>query len=344
MTNDQQILASASMKMYTLLRGTVKGAGWHDNPESHFSKDSYLKHEDTFFKYIEDLDVDLFAYCVLACTLARVEHFRAPLRLYGRRNLMKWFKDLREYCGSREAFTELASLIYCLLEYQGNFITTEKKMVYFTFSNLVKDVDAFLGSEDKGTYLQAYHTLVDRIQDLKEKKIDPSLWIIAKYEKCIKAFDDNIAFSALANNNSLEPDMSKLKKETKDEWRDIRRFLGVSPSCEFVDGSIPKGWRPALGDRRDIEEIVKVKKDGYYMYPDGTQYKGCRHYSDNSYLVISCTVENFELFKKDWDNKRLLGANPTWEEYDKWGPEERFWDKDGESINGRGRSVKWRKK
>lgn len=342
----QQIMAGVSQTMYTLLRGSAKGSGWHDKAEYHFNHSQYKKHVGDFYQYLSDNDLVLPSYCILACTLARSEHFRSPMRLYGRVDLMRYLRELREYCGSSESFVEVADLIYHLLEYQGNLPPGDRKSVFFTFNNLLKDVDVFLGSEDKqGTkYLQTYYTLVDRIQELKESRIDPKLWIVAKYEKCVKAFKDNIAFSVLANNNSLEPDLSKLKQETNDEWRDIRQFLGVSLSCEFPDESVPKGWRPASGDRDKIDDIVKITRDGYYYYPDGSQRRGKRHYMNNSYMVINCTPENFEEFKGSWDDPRLLTKMPTWEEYSKYGPEEKHWGEDGSSLNERGKPVTWRKK
>jgi hypothetical protein len=332
----KDILIGVSRAVYSYKNFTGTNNAWHDHPEVFFKKWDVTK----LFNILEEREIPIESYAVLSALAAPPSKFVSPGKLYGTIPMLAWLSELREYCETAELFKEVAEVSLHLLRFQ----TTEKYHVYFTQSNIVKKVEDILGAEARDAkYAEVYSTLADRIRKFHYDKIDPILWIEEKFKKCIKSFKDDVAFSAIINLNSLEPDLKALSAITNDEWREIRQFLELSPFCQFTDGYIPKGWRAANDDRDELLKVVRITGDGYYYYEDGTQRRGKRHYLQNQYFVIKCTPENFKEFKESWDDKRLLAGTPTWEEYDKYGVEPKYWGEDGKSLNGRGQPAKWRK-
>jgi len=116
----------------------------------------------------------------------------------------------------------------------------------------------------------------------------------------------------------------------------------LNRTCQIVDGSIPKGWLPSTYG--NLKDIVKIYATGVYFMKDGSQYRGKRHYAQNSYYVIKCVPENFKDFWKTWQDPKLLSATPTWDEYSKWALEANLWDEQGNPLTRLcGKAVKWRK-
>ena len=334
-----KILKDVSRDVFSYQNYAGHLSPWHDKA------DVFYKTWDTskLFTYVADNNMDLKSYCILASMLAPPSRFRSPGNLYGVHSVKSWLRMFREYCEEDDIFIEVADVSFHLLQHQSK----GPHRVYFTQSNTVKAIEEYDGMEEIDTraakkYVEVYHILADRIRKFRHDKIDPKLWIEAKYKKCVDSFKDDVAFSAIARINSLDPDSKHMAATTNDEWRSIREFLGVSPSCEFTNGYIPKGWRPASDERADLQEVIDLRGDGYYYYPDGTQRRGQRHYAQNQYLVIKCTPENFDEFKESWDDKRLVMNNPTWEEYNKYGVEPKYYEESGNNINEGGIGVTWR--
>jgi hypothetical protein len=172
--------------------------------------------------------------------------------------------------------------------------------------------------------------------------IDVELWLNTKFHRC-KGAVDFVYLSTIVNVNAFDPDLADLHSAQVDPWREIRDFLGLSRNCDFPDGVIPKGWRPANEDMRSVSEITRVAKDGYYFYSDGEQRRGRMHHARNKYFLIGCTPENFKFFKSDWDNPAYLTSSPSYEDYLRYGVYPGVWDEHGKSTNGRGPNVRWSK-
>jgi len=117
----------------------------------------------------------------------------------------------------------------------------------------------------------------------------------------------------------------------------------LSNDCVFSDKCIPKGWLPASEDGEDLKKVVKLTGDGFYFYANGNQRRGKSHYMKNKYFMINCDPSNFATFKESWKDANLVSGMPTWEEYSKYGRMPGLWDSEGNSTNGRGKNVKWRK-
>lgn len=284
---------------------------------------------------LKEYDIDLRAYAIISLSIAPYSDWENPCKLYCDKSRLAWARKLREYAASSERFVQIADLL-----------------VHFMHIQIERDGKAFLNKNavvnvcenGKGKYMEAYHRLCERINQLVLNKCDPNDWLTAKVAKLSEfiAKDQRISIKHIININGVEPDFDYIRKLSNDPWKEVRLFLGLSIDCEFVDGSIPKGWLPQPTDMRGVKNIRRINKEGIYFYEKGDQMRGLRHYVGNSYFLISCTPENFGLFKDMWRDKRYYSSTPTWEEYSQWGLYQGMWDAEGNSLKN-AKSITWRK-
>ena len=314
---------------------------WHESPyaEHKLMNDKFMPSIVALLKYLELNDITFKSYAAFTMPLMLSNDFVNPARLYSglKKTPKAWVTKLRNQVSTSDDLDLAAN---CFLKFQELQIKD---------SGVVK-INNVLQAEkkkSKGKRYELYHRLIERVLSIRDFDVDPYLWVEHKFRNVLEFSKrnghQNVSFSMFVNNNGLEPNLLDLKNITNDPWRELRDFLGLSSDCKFVDGYIPKGWSSSSDDRDDLAKVVKVTGLGYYYYANGIQRRGKRHYAQNSYFVIKCTPENFNLFKDSWHDPRLLSASPTWEEYSKWAVNSDWWDEQGESINGRSKSVKWRK-
>jgi hypothetical protein len=308
---------------------------WHDSSKRHvLLKENRDKLED-FFWFMHDIDVDWRSYCILSFVLCDYSDWISPFKLISKKTShWSWMRKLRAHAGSSELIDLAAQAVFQFVTLQ---VQQYSKAVVKTKSSVSVDVANGRITKKWGTY----QTLVDRLRQLHDQKIDTSLWLAEKFKKCSE-LHDFVYLATIANLNGMEPDTANLVSFSSDSFAPIKKFLGLSPQCEFVDGFIPKGWCPAVDAVRPTSDIVRITADGFYYYSSGEQRKGRYHYARNKYHIIKCLPENFEFFKKDWHNPLLLTSRPTWEEYNKWALYPNMWDASGHPVNGRGASVTWR--
>jgi len=308
----------------------MKEADWYD--------EEMLK----FLRVIHDWGVSFRVYCYFTCFYSDYSNWETVEGLYYRPQCRNWTHKVFEYV--KESNEYLDKVVGFLSMYMDMHV---EKCGYGAIVN----PNSLLETDKKwkkGTAKKfgLYHRIADRIYFFEKKDIDQALWMSQKFDNIIKAFKDNkyVHLKTIVNRNSFDPSFDEIKEIANDEWREIRTFLSLSIDCDFPDGMIPVGWKPAADDFDDKNKIVSIDKDGYYYYSDGTQRRGNRHYFSNKYLALGCTPENFEKFKNSWDKKSLVMSTPTWEDYEKYAVYPGKWDMEGEPTNGRGKSVKWRKR
>lgn len=330
--DDKRVFLDVSQRFFAMYGFTGTSlTPWHDNP-AYLYVDNTEKVFNDLSEFLKEIDVDSFSYAVL-CNALTFNHLSYDKfsHLYLTNSLKSWVKKLRTYAKSKEIFSDVAKFIMRFFELQ-----VETKGVAYTSRNIVtRDVSS------KGLYAEAFHVLADRIIQFRKENIDPIMWLEAKFKKCWEAWNDNVSILTIIRYNSIDPDTKALKAQLNDDWFPLRKFLGVSMDCAFPDGYIPKGWLPVSDDPETISE---VRGNGFYTYPGGATFRGKFHYMKDLNFIIRATPENFEEFKEDWRNIKMLMAMPTWDEYSSFGNPEKFWDSDGKSVNGRGVSVSWRKK
>lgn len=308
---------------------------WHDNPEDSLRFSGSVV--PNFLDYLDNEDLSLESYASFVFPIVPYERYNRIGRLLFNKGERAWMPKLRKYANSLNELDYAADLLLKFFQLQ---------VEYFYKAEIKKaSVVAYDPNTKKSYYFEGYHRLLDRIRQLKSLDIDPEVWLDEKFLIAKNAFPDStVLFRTIVNTNGLDPDANELRYKSLDGWRTLRNFLGLSSGCEFVDGHIPKGWLPASDDRDELKKVIRIDGDGYYYYADGTQRRGKRHYSGNKYFVIKCTPDNFDLFKEEWFDQRKLVDRPTWDEYIKWSAYPGIWDASGNTISGRGRSVKWRKK
>lgn len=337
---EEEMMIAVSRAIFTYKGFTGGVHPWHDRQRK-FDKDFDSK---GFIRVLNTKNMPIRSYCILSALLASPSSFFDARSLYAVLPVLSNIEKFYAYCnrsGRPDLFDKVADLALAVLYYRAE--SSEPVGVYFTKANTIKKEDVVCGAPLESAMI--YHELADRIRKFEVDHIDPYLWATEKYKRCLKGFKDNFAFSVLVNFNSFEPDMTKLVLATNDEWRPLREFLGVSLDCEFPDGYIPKGWRPSSDRETELVNIKEIRGSGFYYYKDGSQHLGKRHYCQNQYLIIKCDPTNFNDFKGMWDDKRLLMATPTWDEYDKWGAKGAVeYDEFGKNLNERGEGVKWRRK
>lgn len=335
-SRSDMILVNMSRMMWGYKGFSGMRTPWHDNYRV-MLKSTKAK-RNTFYKYLEKWDMPLEAYCVLSAAMAPAEYYTSPLNLFARTGTKSWLKKLRTYCEDSETFEEVANMVLNFLQLQIQYTNvaslTEKSVIKKDSRNNFKS----LGPE-------SYYMVVDRIRQMASNEIDPEIWMEEKVKKCTEIWPgEQVVFNTIVNVNTLEPDLVELKSRTCDPWRGMREFLGISSTCEFTDGYIPKGWRPGGEDREDLTKVIRIDGKGFYYYEDGTQRRGKRHYNHNAYCIIKCTPDNFAQFKEKWDDVKMLTSNPTWLEYISNGAYPGMWNEEGSALNERGRPIKWRKR
>jgi len=332
-----KIMYEVSTMLWTYFNYTGYTTPWH-NKDSRKEFNVYQKSFLSVIKFITDVDIDLKSYCILLGVLHDYDKYVRPSSLFGiNKSLVAMLKRFRQYAGSRDSVRAVRDFLVRFMELQIEHMGH----AFIARRNIISRVHDSNRTKNFGTY----NSIFDRIKDLGEKEIDPILWLELKFKNCIDFKpDDIVLLRTISNTNGLDPKLDELKELTNDPWREIRMFLSLSSKCEFPDGYIPKGWYPSNGDFSKSEDIVRVRGDGFYYYPTGEQRRGKRHYASNTYLGIKCNPDNFLMFKDRWRDKRMLMAKPTWEEYSKYAIHNDMWDEDGNSTNGRMKSVKWRKR
>ena len=343
----EQVLLDYSRRIWCFFGHTGKLTPWHDQSDAV----SMLYHQerkrviDRLIRFLAREDISMEAYAVFALPFFEPKEYVSPGRIYsGVKSYPKsWIMKLRKHVGSCEALDLLASLVMRFYELQVEYYGVAD----FNYAKYVQR-DFRTNVKGRGKCFEMYHILAERMMSLQVQGIDPMVWLETKFKMAYdflkeKPGNSKIGLTIIVNANGLEPHDRVLKGFTDDPYREIKEFLGLSPECQFTDGYIPKGWKPSDDDRDSLKRVVRITGLGYYYYPDGTQRRGLRHYAQNSYMAIKCLPENFEIFKDEWLDPRLILALPTWEEYSKWAVHAGWWAEDGSSVNGRGRPVKWRK-
>ncbi len=324
-----------SLMMWTYFGYTGLITPWHDDLDSekifNFQQRSIIQ----LIKVLKDNDISLETYCILVCIISSYDFYERPALLFGQRHHWSWIKKLRKYAGSSELVDIVAKFVKRFIELQ-----VEHKGKAFVKAGSIVDMD----TDGKRKAFVTYNKIVDRIRQLAAVGVDNIDWLESKFEKCVDFKpDQDVYIKTIVNHNGLDPDVQSVKAKVNDPWREIRKFFGLSNSCEFPDGCIPKGWVPSRDDFEDIQKIVRIKGDGFYYYADGTQRRGKRHYAQNTYLGIQCNPNNFKDYKDDWYKRTMLTTKPTWEEYRDFAIHPGMWDENGDSTNGKIKSVKWRK-
>jgi len=321
-------------KMWTIFGYTGLMTPWHEsNPmkQLNFQKKNLQK----WFANLNKMDVSVEAYCIICCSISSHDKYQRPAMLLGQTAHLSWIKKLRNHAGSRERINEVAKFILKFVELQVDRIDK----AYINPSNVVK---ADLAR--KGKFLETYHRIADRINQLSSLGIDYKYWMERKFDKSLESMSDKrIYINTIVNINGLEPDLDEISKETTDPWSEIRRFLGLPKDCVFPDEYIPKGWNISSDDVVELKDVIKVMGDGFYFYRNGSQRRGKRHYASNRYFIIKCDFSNFPEFKNKWFEITLISAKPTWNEYKNWAMFPGVWNEAGESLIHT-KDVKWRKK
>jgi hypothetical protein len=314
---------------------TISWKPWHDCASCIKSFDYSYKKLEKLLDFLENSDgMTLRNYSIICLPIKPIDSYKNPLKLYNDRNHFSWARKLYESCEDKTLFLDFVNILY-------NFLLLQVE-TYGKFSITAKEV---VRKQDTGYYFDAYCGLLDRILDIKSKGLDPEDWLSLKFNNCVNFLKDKdsiVRIRTLINNNGLEPSYELLRARTTDLWRDVRQFLGLSYSCTFPDGYIPKGWCVDSMDKSNLDKVVKITGDGYYYKLDGSQRRGRRHYSGNSYFVIKCTPENFGAFRATWHDPNLYNSSPTWDEYSKYGAHPNYWDAEGIGINGMLKPVRWR--
>lgn len=338
--NDMGELLNISREFASFYHYSAEIECWHDKSFNSFDHPSWSGPLRELKEYLIENGISVRNYAILACTLAfSPTEWDTIGRLYCVNTKKCWIKELNKYCGNPDLITDLCNFLLRFFQLQ----IEHKGQAYTTKSLLSRSlIDPSTGTLTGSLFAELLHVLAGRIRVFKMDGIDPLYWLETKFERIKKAWDTHVALPTIIRHNTLDPDLSAIKAELTDAWSDIRKFLGVSPACQFPDGYIPKGFNFNLGDKRDSKDICKIQGNSHYYYPDGTQRRGSRHYQTNPYFVIKCTPDNFEEFKKTW-REPLESKSPTWEEYSKYGVTPEWWDEEGKSTNGRGATVKWRK-
>lgn len=334
--NYHRIIFNISSEMWSYFCYSGLITPWHEEFDNkkmfNFQQRTFIK----LIKHLEDNDISLRSYCILICIVSDYTKYERPALLFGQRNHWSWIKKLREYCGSRENLSDVASFMEAFLKYQ---IIYHKRAFVQPKSIIDKE------SDGKRKGFITYYRISDRIKQLQINNVNYIDWLEKKFDNCIRFKpNQNVLIKTIVNHNGLDPSLSEIKEVVNDPWNEIRKFLGLSYECKFPDDCIPKGWAISHDDFENSDKIIKITKDGFYYYSDGTQRRGKRHYARNTYLCIKCTPDNFAEFVDKWHNKILLTSTPTWKEYNKYAVYPGRWNEDGTAKNGRGKPVKWRKK
>lgn len=326
-----------SDRLWTYFGYSGLAVPWYSNASTELEKSKL--HLIDFVRALEGNNISFYAYCLLIIPLCSYESYRYPHYLFLNEKVngewWTWLKKLRSYVNTKENLDKVAhflELFYAQqIEYSGKAFVRRSSVIG-------------RNPDGTGVHFEAYHRIFDRINQIEKNGAPYEIWVKTKFANGKKAFNDEINLRALINVNKLDPDMKKLVVTSKDPWTEIKEFLGLSVDCKIVDDYIPKGWMPSDDDFDNMQQIVEVRGDGFYFYPDGTQRRGKRHYASNTYYGIKCNSENFQLFRDDWRDLTFLTERPTWEEYNQWAIHPGIWGEDGKSLSGMVKSIKWRKK
>lgn len=343
-----------SRRLWSYLGYSGSRTPWHDNkPNLILSWKTVRERTAELIRLLEEQDISLEAYSMFILTVAPPQDFEYAAIYSGRnKKYVSWIKKLRVHAGTSERLDLVAAVLLRFIElqveaYGVSYIDDKSVIRTDQKAKKKKKTDKKRRkTQPPPKCLDLYHRLADRVLALNFMRLDPFIWLDYKFWKIhdfMKDKDSLVNLNMIVHKNGFEPRLELLKSYTEDAWKSIRQFLGLSRDCEFPDGYIPKGWGAASDDRAELDKVVRVTGFGYYFYADGTQRRGKRHYASNSYFVIKCTPDNFEQFKDSWHDPRLISAAPTWGEYSTWGASVGWWDEQGNSVTGRGRSVKWRK-
>jgi len=320
-----------------------KGIGylkpWHDEyqtVDAMKSADWYLDAA-KFLKFFKKFEISLKSYCYFVCFYSDYMRWETFDSLYLREDCRSWTRKLYKYVDcSNEA---LHGVVSFLVHYTNHDIEKCHTGAVIKPSILVEtDVSG------RGERFGLYQRIADRMHYFEKEDIDYRIWMEQKFTQILESFEDTkyVHLKAVVNRNSFDPSFADIAEMVNDEWREVKEFLGLPIKCDFTDEVIPFGWQPATDDQDDKKKIVSVDKDGYYYYDDGTQRRGTRHYFRNIHYNIGCKPENFKKLKDRWYKKSLVMSTPTWEEYSKYAVYPGIWDEEGNSINGRGKAIKWR--
>jgi hypothetical protein len=323
-----------STKMWTYFRYAGLLKPWHDNPDILLYRYSTQLYD--LIEWLTNENVTIESYSIFSLSIATPDRFESPVKLFWYRADKSWIKKLRKYSETHEMMDYSA---YILMRF------FEKQIEHTGRASIAKSSILRRENPAKAALcLEGYYRLVDRVRQLVSMNIHPEVWLTEKFDNCVKAFPkEAVKFRTIVNLNGLEPNLDALKIIYSDPWREIKKFIGLSPNCQITDGYLPKGWSASTDDLDDLTKIVRITGDGYYYYPDGTQRRGRRHYSGNSYFVIKCDPSNFQEFKASWFDVRLLSVAPTFDEYLRYAAYPGMWDQDGKAVNERGKPIRWRK-
>jgi len=338
-----EIMSWVSSKIWTYKGFSATIVPWHDKQKSLFP--AQRKKFRSIINKMEDLDIDYRTFCTLVFPLRAYGDYKTVFYLLqSNQPAWTWMRSLREFVGSREEMNRISEFLWKFFELQVQF----RGKILLEWRNMVTPDPR----ETVTTlHIKTYHDLYSRILELSAHGVEVDEWLQAKFDKSaqfLRAKDtptkrQNVSLSMLVNHNGLDPDLTYVKKVSTDPWRVLRDFLGLSYDCDFADGSIPKGWTPSSDDYGSPEDIVKITKEGFYYYSDGSRRRGKYHYMKNTFLAIQCVPENIGLFLKEWQDTSFLTKKPTWNEYEYYACHPGYWDEDGKTLRGRMPSVKWRR-
>lgn len=305
---------------------------WHDREDRikllEAKRDRILQ----WLDFLQRIDVEPESYLRLMSVLSTYTRFEFPLSLVGQRNHWTWFEKFRVFCGSKERVKEVSVFIRRLAELQ----IEHSQKAYIKTHRAIND------DETGAPHLAIYHTVRNKMDEVVAGGGDPLTWMEEKFNRMRDSMEVIYPINILSTSR-FDPDPKEVVEIENDPWKEIKRFLGLSPRCEFPDNCLPKGWTVSSDDFDDTKKIVSITKDGYYYYEDGTQRGGKRHYGGNRYLLIYATPDNFLEFKNTWKDPKLLAARPTWEEYRRYGLYPGLWDESGAALSSYVRDIKWRK-
>ena len=306
---------------------------WHDNiPVVYFP--SFVNYLQKSIASLVENDISIYSFGYLTLPFHEVSDWERPTLLFGAKVHISWAKRLRKFIGSREG-----------MDYLADFMISYYQTCVQYFGNATLEKGQIIKKRESSYVYEGYERLWGRILEITSEGADPIMWMQQKVDKFSKCYPkDRINFNCLVNKNGLDPNLEDLQKRVGDPWVEIKDFLGLSIDCEIVDGYIPKGWQTSGEDFEDRRRIVRITGDGFYYYENNSQRRGKRHYAGNTNYGIKCDPSNFAVFKDSWLDESLLMVAPTWEEYSKWAIYPDIWGEDGVSKNGRGRSIKWRRK
>ena len=327
-----RVVADYSAKFWCYLAYTGMRTPWHEDRDAW---PMFLRSKQVVNNVFREMDyagLRLQDYCILSFSISSHYLWDDPLKLLGQRNHWECLRVLGDTADDPELVQLTADFAMKFFEAQ----IEKHKAIQLQDWHKIR----YMPGTTTKCFLYA-HDILEHVRKLKKENVNPLDWLDTRLAAVRP--QDEIQLKYILS-EKFSPKAAAVREYTTDAWREIKTFLGLPMSCKIVDGFIPKGWVPANDDSAAVSKIDKIQGDGFYFYKSGERRRGRRHYEENVYLGIRCNPNNFHLFKETWRNTGLYSARPTWEEYRDYAMYPNRWVEDGTAVNGRVKSVKWRKK